>query len=716
MTKTYEENGFEKYENVINIPLFNSILSMAISTTQKENTGEAYNKAIQRTIWGERLYSYEKYFEPYTLRYLGEVLERFESKFGTDSKHFRAVALAFAYSLPFADSSMFIGRQKDIFLSKLRKAAPSDIYLQGALYLYEQDKEQLRALSKRAFTNTEDILFVLSLFDDKDSGFEALRPELIRLLGADRTLPVFNNTSVYAWLIENYREQIKGCRKKDNAILRALMKLPTMYVKTDSPVYKVLEDHGYSDKEIIYANSRLILKTGMSEQLSYNSIPAEKVATEFCVTFLNDSEEQAKTIYNYIHHLFALYKEFDVKYQGYPGIWEAVEERLHPAQPHTALWLSQNIEDYDDYDYDVFDPAWDILAKNLDSEKYWNLFTKQLLRNEASLALASVDKWMEKYKKLTGLNYLDQFCRYHKRGDESFCLLVDVGKIDLWELFQKHIEPYDFKQIDKSYFNSYLLHYVKPIRTKTAYVFWVKFLEKHTFADLKDYFGNWYRFHEEFWKTESRYSYGRNEGKLDFRRECLTNEEEEVLYNWISESIFLTEPDQAFLFAICVLENDYAYELLGNQLRPLFDKMVEYEVIPTYKLDDLKKRYLSEDEMQADIIARNKKREEDKKREEREEHEEQIKKEEKLKEKYNGSFQSLHDYIEYYWSKSEIKKAAALALNKMIETWENNKGRLTRSEILYLYQLCGRFVSYDLMTIDASIDEVKKISEVVEED
>ena len=714
MPKTYKDTEFGKYGNDINIPLFNSILSMAISTTRKEYAGEAYRKAIHRTIWGERFYDYEKYFEPYTLKYLGEVLERFESKFGSDIKHFRAVALAFAYSSPFVDASMFIGQQKEVFLSKLKKVSQDDIYLQGALCLYDQDKEKLHALTERKFTKTEEVLFVLSLYDDKATGFEVLWPELVRLLGMDRTLPVLDNASVYAWFVENYREQIKRCRKKDNAILRALIKLPTMYVKTDSPVYKVLKDHGYSEKEIIYANSHLILKNGLSEQLSYTSIPAEKVATEFCVTYLNDSEKHEQSVYDYIHHLFTLYKQFNVKYQGYQGIWEAVKERLHPVEVHTALWLFQNVQGYEGYDYDVFDPEWDILAKNLGSEKYWDLFTRQLIRQKDSLTLISIDKWLKKYKELTGLNYFDQFKKSHLLGDESFCLLVDIGKLDLWEYFQKYIEQSDIEKNRYSYFEQYLLNYIKTIRTKTAYLFWEKFLGKYTFVDSRHFFGSSFHFHEQFWRQESSYGYSRNGSKLDFQRDFLTNEEEEILYNWISESIYLGRPDQAFSFAVCVLENDYAYELFGqNQMRLLYDQMIECGAIPEYKLNMLKKRYLSEEEFQADIIAQNKKEEEDKKRQE---YEEQIKREEKLQEKYDGTLQSLYDYIKHFWIRSEKRKAAILALNKMNATLESNKGRLTRSEVFYLYKLCGQFISYGLMTIDMSIDQIKKISEIVEEE
>lgn len=709
----YKIDGYNCFNQEINIPLFNAALSLAMATSKKESAGKQYREIVGRVIWGNYC-NHENFLEPYTLRYLGEVLERFEEKFGTERKHFRAVALALGYALSFSDETMFIGQQKEAFLSKVKKAAADDLYLSGAWYLCQHQKDQILQLSETKFSKTEEVLFVLSLFENKDKGFETLWPELVRWWGSDRTLPVVGNISILAWFIENYRGQILGCRKRENKILRALTKIPTMYVKESSPVYGVLSEHGFSKKEIVYTNSQLILNKQMTEHLSYNSIPAEKAATEFCITYLNDFEHHDDELYDYIHRLFTLYRKFEVKYQGYQGIWEAVEGRLNPIEPNTALWLSKNVDKYDHYTFDIFDPAWDILARGLDTEKYWNIFTKQLLDKRGSLSAEVAEKWLEKYKQLTGLDYIEQFKKYQPLGDESFALLVEVGVIDPWEYFQKNVEPYDGDQDKSSYCESYLTHYVQEVKTRKAFLFWKSWLEKYTFADVSKFFGHWFIFHKKFYQGRSSYGYGLSDTALNFKREFLLPDEEKILFDWITESIYLTEPEIITSFMIAVLKDDYTYELLGlEQLRPLFFEMMESGSIKVYDLQNLKQRYLSEEELCADRIRQEA---EEKKRKELQEQEAQKQKEKQLTEKFDGTFESLDDFIRHFFVNREMQKAAVLSLKKIDCVWDYNSGRISKKEVCKLYTLCGRFVALGLMTIEESIDQINRIVEVLEED
>ena len=73
-----------------------------------------------------------------------------------------------------------------------RRSAGEDVYLQGALYLLETDAAQrhalLEKLAERECTRTEEALFVLSLFDDRERGYEVMHTQLSHLFTQNRTL------------------------------------------------------------------------------------------------------------------------------------------------------------------------------------------------------------------------------------------------------------------------------------------------------------------------------------------------------------------------------------------------------------------------------------------------------------------------------------------------------------------------------------------------
>ena len=69
------------------------------------------------------------------------------------------------------------------------------------------------------------------------------------------------------------------------------------------------------------------------------------------------------------------YNSFTVKYEGFQGLWEAVQYGLNPTAPKTLLWINQTIQKDFPYRFDVFDPQYDDLAKELERDNYMELFT-----------------------------------------------------------------------------------------------------------------------------------------------------------------------------------------------------------------------------------------------------------------------------------------------------------------------------------------------------
>lgn len=74
--------------------------------------------------------------EQYGLNYPGEVLERYEERCGGGERQIRAIMLALAEGKNLLEGSMFVGRQLEQFLRKVRLRAEEDFYLSCALFLF----------------------------------------------------------------------------------------------------------------------------------------------------------------------------------------------------------------------------------------------------------------------------------------------------------------------------------------------------------------------------------------------------------------------------------------------------------------------------------------------------------------------------------------------------------------------------------------------------
>lgn len=161
------------------------------------------------------------------------------------------------------------------------------------------------------------------------------------------------------------------------------MKFPYKFIKEGTTEFSNLSKEGYSREEIIYANSAVLWNSGIQKRLRYDGIPAEKIAAEFCVMWLNHVDEPDPEIMDYIGWLLNKYEEFAVKYQENKGIWEAIHERVSPRHPKIVLWMIQNLSHEVGvrfpYSFDVFDKRWDILAQELEFNQYQIVFSKQLL-------------------------------------------------------------------------------------------------------------------------------------------------------------------------------------------------------------------------------------------------------------------------------------------------------------------------------------------------
>ena len=89
--------AYSTFQKDIDLTLYHAFAELVVQTAQDGEARILYRQLEARQIWQEDQ-NVSSYFEAYSLRYPGEVLERFEEKLGTDIRILRALALALGYT------------------------------------------------------------------------------------------------------------------------------------------------------------------------------------------------------------------------------------------------------------------------------------------------------------------------------------------------------------------------------------------------------------------------------------------------------------------------------------------------------------------------------------------------------------------------------------------------------------------------------------------
>ena len=678
--------AYSAYQKVIDLTLYHAFVDLIVQTAQDDEARILYRQLEARQIWQEDQ-NVSSYFEAYSLRYPGEVLERFEEKLGTDIRILRALALALGYTRQCQADTMFVGNQRIDFLQKLRRTAGTDVYLQGALYLLETDAPQRRArleeLAAREYARTEEALFVLSLFDDSEAGYQAMRPQLTRLFGPDRTLPLEWNFGVLEWFIRFYAEEAKRYRGKSDLVLRTLMKLPHMNMKPDSREFSVLHTAGYSMEEITLANSLAVWADRIPGRLSPKGITAEKIAAACARMLINRPDELPEEVYAYISWMFRFYQKFEIKYEGYQDLWAAVQPGLAPTAPQTILWMNQKIQKRFPYRFDVFDPRYDILAKGLSQEAYAELFTEQMLRSRTAIPLR---RWLTRYQALTGTEYIEYFNERHWHTLRSFALLVERKEIDLWQFFEQHKQDGT-----RAHPLELLQEYALKISSWRCYQFAQKLFSQYTFSQLREIFGKDFYFHQKFTKTESYYH--KKVQAFSMVRPFLTAEQHRQLYDWIDASFFQTEPECYDSFVLCALKAPEAQRIYDKPLlAAVLRQLLARDACNGCEAEQLKEQFYSKEEMEAERKAAAEQEEQEK---ERQRQQEVMERQENLARCYDGSAESLVQFMRGYYYGETRKAALDMVYEKLLEWPAGCAQTLAAQEMQKFFELCGGLMIYE---------------------
>lgn len=304
----------EAFEKKVNIELCNKLINYIIKISDNDYRSTLKNIS-DKCIWFKSLNNVDMQ-KDFQVKYLGELLERYEEKIGDNINDIRAIALALGFTAESITTNMIVGNQLVNFITKINTMAKDDIYLQGALYLYNNKKnEQYKTnLLKNHYLETEDLIFVLSLFDDIEKIYTLLRNQIIELLGKKRTIGVINNIKLYSWFINRFYSIIKKDRKKEAAVLKSLLILPTQLIKSNNSNYTILISNNYKEEEILYLNYGFLYYSLIPKTVRMgNSITEERIAINLCKTLLDSEYSCEESLYKLIDSILKKYEHLDIK-------------------------------------------------------------------------------------------------------------------------------------------------------------------------------------------------------------------------------------------------------------------------------------------------------------------------------------------------------------------------------------------------------------------
>lgn len=731
-TSSYQ--GLQFYHNQVNIGLYNDVIAFVMDTTAAD-TMQVHEKLTSKHLWFREYYNYDIQ-ERYGFRYFGELLERFEDKVGSDIRDMRAIALAMGDTKDLFTDDMFVGDQKKNFIKKIIRTSAGDIYLKSAMYLLNKDETsgagQLEALTKATYSKTEELIFVMSLYDDFEQAFLNFKPRLIHLLGRTRTIPTAGSIDIYCWLIKQlYRcPKIKQIRTKDMALIRALMELPVSFVKAGGRSHNVLLEAGYTAEEIIYLNSSIVRHKPISNSINIDSIVAEKIAIEMCKVYINSENTHSPDAYEHLEWVLKKYNNFNFKISGYQGIYQAIKDDIKIDNPQTFLWLFKTIQPKEVFRFDILDEKWDILSCELETDVYCKLFDKQLEVN-SELTGPQIAERIEKYNALTGLSYLTEFEKKYKYDRERvFDLLVNKGIINMKTLFSScpDIDAIENNRVDefRPSILIYIRSYVRGIHSREAFDFFKYFFGKYNFDDMHRLFSEsngWggnrnkdYFFIDQFYKGPPVHYGDDKKTRFEFKRSFLSDDEHRELFGWIDDYMFQYKADKYVEFAVLMLIDSFVKTLFPlAELRQIYDVLRD-NVVQDKKIEiferysqELKSTFLSEAELQAERDAEKELAKEHK----RQAREQEIKTlRDELAALYDGTFKSLLKYLDRHKFSFTKKDDAMFIASEYLDTALSKKNYvLDKTEFAQFLIFSGKLLKQG----NISFDTVKRYASLVKE-
>jgi len=710
----------EAFNKSINIALFNDIVHfvLLVSDMTPEDKTKAQYELSDRIIWFCDTNETD-FQEKYQFRYFGEMLERYEARFGNDPRDLRAIALALGYTQTLLTTNMFVGSQQKDFIKEVRACADDDIYLNGALYLIDMAQKKtstwLTEREVKPFDKTEELLFFLSLYPDIETGYTQMKAALVRLLGTDRTIPVIQNIGLYCWFIWRLHEIIKADRKKDAALFKALTALPTAFVKEGSTQNNALVTHGYTKKEIAYANYAVLHYRTVRYSLQEHSMITERIAVAFCKAIIADPGPQTNDTYELMISALIKYKKFPIKCDGFQKIWDAVEEGGSCKCPLTFVRLTNIVIWSDIFRFNILDKKWDILASDLSKERYQLFFDRQLIHDAEHLTLdqSEIQARIDVYERLTGVAYIQTFdCERSCRSD-NFSLLVKNKIASLEDLFVQCVGGIYGKGMIECIWS-----FIVGIQDLESFEFFCRLFSNYEQHDIAEAFGKSYssNFHSELYQRSRTNSYYCDSKGISVKRDFLTPDENRMILDWLDIWVYLYRTDDYVDFIICVMKDVFATSLLPQgELRRLYDIIIteaESE-LNVHDVRALKKSFLTEEELQADAETELKKEKEQALLQKETEKKEVL---DKFEDLFDGTYESAIKFLDgyqFYWDKRQ--HAHQFVKESFDRICKTAGCVLTGKELSHFFKVCQVLASTDHFCLSQAKTYIQTIEEEEEE-
>lgn len=695
------------FSNQINLTLLNDIVSFVWNTSDADY---GRKRALSESCFFLDLAGGSDAFQKkYDFLYLGELLERYEDRFGASIQDFRAIALALGYTRDIVTDSMFIGSQRADFIRKLTRRADGDLYLTGALYLLHQGDKKSDAFENKLLCEygaAEELLFSISLLQDREDVFSQFKAQLLHLLGSKRTLPVLGNMRLLNWLITWLIPHVKSVRGKDMALFRALTALPTSFVRPDSKPYSVLQEHGYTPLEIAYANMMAVLSQTAKGVLSLGSIVTQKIVVALFQEVLRHSENLSPEVYDLLTEIYKKYARFRVRCYGCETLAEVLKTAPHISNTETFLWFSKLASIYHPAlsGFDILDTKWDTLASTLELKNYMTLFELGL---SDELSAEDIQRRIDRYDALTGTSYL---AVYQNRYDGShFSLLVKKGIIDLWREFQSSLDSDG--AITRPDFVARIRDYLYNLPTIQAYQFYEKFIGAYGIRGLTQFFSKGYQNLYSFMVDETSYR-DRGEYALTVKMEqpYLDDDKRRQLLLWLEEYVFLNCPEKYLSLVAAVLYNEAIAALFpAENQRAMFDLVIDQPGLPQAIISSLKRRYQTEDEKLAEENAAEAARQ---KAEQRRKLDLTQELREKYAEKSDGTFAYDDDFLGRYDYRQESRGISARIVYEHLDKRLSQQAyQLNSNEITHFLTVCAVLMKYKVISFQAVQNYILEIKE-----
>ena len=315
------------YKEWLDINLYRQMVSMIYQSSSREDKMNFMRKEKENDLfYGAYKQSLE---EEYGLYYPDEVLERINAHRSMTKPVYRALGLALAKSDYLQEKCMFNGTQKSRFWKQFGKVlGKKDLCCisVGCLLSEKDRKSWFDELYAYPYEKVEEMVFILSVFPEDITLWQLLKGKVAACLGSRRTISVYEDWPVYAWVTGKYDKRLKNDRTKDVAVLKRLMKLSRINAENANGILiGQLEKSGYTKEEVIFLNGVLTRSESGLGQLDQESLTAEKIAVNVLKTFLPGKEPYPDAVYKLCKTLLCQYDLLPVRIDGNEKIQQCLK-------------------------------------------------------------------------------------------------------------------------------------------------------------------------------------------------------------------------------------------------------------------------------------------------------------------------------------------------------------------------------------------------------